>query len=101
MAAVNYLDRLKSLFHGALELPEDVDARVWLEAHCGEDQALLQEVRSLVEANAEMRGGAAAGAAAQAAIPSAQFGAYRAVECVGRGGMSTVYRARRTDGNFE
>ena len=34
-------------------------------------------------------------------LAAAQFGAYRAVELIGRGGMSAVYRARRTDGQFD
>ena len=38
---------------------------------------------------------------AATSVPTAQFGAYRAVELIGRGGMSAVYRAVRADGQFD
>ncbi|HEV3201789.1 MAG TPA: protein kinase [Bryobacteraceae bacterium] len=99
---VSRIDHVKSLFHLALELPEGTDRAPWLQSRCAEDRILLEEVSSLLEAHAEMRRGPAAIPAAPApAVPNAQFGSYRAVEFVGRGGMSTVYRARRADGRFE
>ena len=95
------IDQIEALFHEARSLPHGEDRSVWLEARCHGDADLLREVASLLEANSEMRNAAAAPPAPSLAIPAARFGAYRAVELLGRGGMSTVYRAQRADGQFE
>ena len=93
------LAQIETLLHDALSLPPGVDRRAWIETRC-QDRELLEEVLSLLEAHAGMvRTGSEA--LPQQAIPTAQFGAYRAVELVGRGGMSAVYRASRTDGQFD
>src|SRR6266849_2767444 len=95
-------ERVESLFHEALLLPPGVDRAAWLEGRCQGDGDLLIEVRSLLDARAKMTQGEVATAAIpKAAIPTAEFGAYRAVELIGRGGMSAVYRARRADGRFD
>jgi eukaryotic-like serine/threonine-protein kinase len=94
------MDQVEALFHEARSLPPGEDRRVWLAARCQGDAGVLEEVASLLEANAEMLRAAAIPPASEPEVPTAKFGAYRAVELLGRGGMSTVYRAERADGQF-
>lgn len=95
------LDRVESLFHGSLRLPEGPDRLAWIEAQCQGDGELLLEVCSLLETHAEMEAANRVTPQPVPGIPTASFGAYRAVELIGRGGMSSVYLARRADGQFE
>jgi len=92
------LDRVESLFHKALAMPTEGERLAWLAGECVGDSALFQEVSSLLDARAQM-----AGSAARPGIPlpSASFGAYRAISLLGRGGMSAVYLAERADGQFQ
>jgi serine/threonine protein kinase len=91
---------VEALFHEARALPQE-NRTAWLESRCQGDADLLNEVASLLEANSEMRSSTPVPAAAPSAVPTAKFGVYRAVELLGRGGTSTVYRAERADGQFE
>jgi eukaryotic-like serine/threonine-protein kinase len=95
------IDQVEALFHEARALPQGEVRLAWLESRCEGDADLLREVASLLEANLEMRGVATVHRAAALAVPTATFGAYRAVELLGRGGTSTVYRAARADGQFK
>ena len=96
------LERIETLFHQALLIDGALQRRQWLADQCGEDAALLAEVESLLEANQAMASdGGAASIAEGPAIPNEQFGPYRAVRFLGRGGMSAVYLAERTDGRFD
>ena len=95
------VERVEFLFHQALLLPPEVQRLPWLEAHCGGDKDLLSEVISLLDAHAEMTRSASISACQEPEIPDAQFGAYRADQLIGHGGMSAVYRAHRADGQFE
>lgn len=95
------IDQIEAVFHEARSLPEGEGRLVWLKSRCQGDAGLLEEVASLLEANTEMRCAVAVPSTPPLAVPMAAFGAYRAVELLGRGGMSTVYRAERTDGQFE
>jgi serine/threonine protein kinase len=95
------VEQIESLFHEALRLPPDTDRAAWLESHCEGDLDLLREIVSLIDAHAEMGRAQPAAACPEPAIPTAQFGTYRADQLIGRGGMSTVYRAHRADGQFE
>jgi len=76
-------------------------AAAWIEAQMPGRSGDPSEVLSLVEAHDEMRREPAATSSEPAPVPGAQFGPYCAVELIGRGGMSAVYRARRADGQFE
>ncbi len=93
-----HLDRVESLFHESLALPE-TDRLAWLADRCAGDPGLFHEVSTLLDARAKMAG--VASSADLPPLPSALFGAYRAVSLLGRGGMSAVFLAERADGQFE
>ena len=94
------LEQIENLFHQAL-LTAPEGRRQWLADRCGKDARLLAEVTSLLEANDAVDSESGTLDAAEApTIPSEPFGPYRAVRLLGRGGMSTVYLAERTDGRF-
>lgn len=99
------IQTLKSLFGGALTITDSEERRAWLKSQCMADPELLEEVYSLLEAYGEVQSWEAEpgepSAARDAGIPDAQFGPYRAVALLGRGGTSAVYRAARLDGKFE
>jgi serine/threonine protein kinase len=96
------IQQVESLFHEVTALAPGPGRRDWLIERCAGDSELLEEVRSLLAADDEVRK-TPAGIPERAApgIPNSQFGAYRAVQLLGHGGMSAVYLARRADGQFE
>jgi eukaryotic-like serine/threonine-protein kinase len=94
-------DRVESLFHGSLLLPEGIDRAAWIEAQCQGDSELLLEVRTLLDAHAAMEAANRTTPSQAAGVPAASFGPFQAVELIGQGGMSSVYLARRADGQFE
>ena len=96
------LEQVEQLLLQALLIEGTVRRRQWLKEHCGEDAALLAEVESLLEANEAMASDSGGAFVAESpAIPKEQFGPYRAVRFLGRGGMSAVYLAERIDGRFD
>src|ERR1700682_88312 len=95
------MDEIETLFHEARSLPNGEHRDAWLRDRCQGDTGLLKEVASLLEANEGMRRASVIPPAPPHAVPEAKFGPYRAVELLGRGGMSTVYRAERADGQFQ
>ena len=90
-------DRLKPIFHGALQQPADVRA-AWVEQACAGDAALLREANALLRAH-ETAGDfleqpAHIDPADLETLPEGTtLGAYRIVRELGRGGMGVVYLA--------
>lgn len=110
--------RARAIFDELMELPA-VQRESRLLAACGEDAALLAELRTLLSADAALEGaddtlalGRAApdlleefGEDAERASASAwvgtRLGAWQLQRQIGRGGMGAVWLASRADGNYQ
>ena len=101
--------RLQEIFLTAVDLSAK-ERTAYLETECGDDAGLRQEVEALVEADAITDGFTEQ---IESAVPSnlppddgeeplvgQQFGAYRVVREIGRGGLGTVYLAERADDEY-
>lgn len=92
--------QVRSLFGAALEhSPEEWPA--WLDAACGGDTALRDEVQSLLDAHRE--GGSLLpepGSSSHDPLIGQQVGPYEVQQRLGGGGMGIVYLATRSDGQF-
>jgi len=100
-----FLRRVEAVFHEALATSELLRPTV-LESLCKGDTALLEEVRSLLQAHeVEKRVTAtcqsAGERAPQASPDQRRIGPFELDRLVGRGGMGAVYLAHRVDGQFE
>ncbi len=105
MSAADW-SRVKTTFHAAVELPAG-ERQAFLDQACGDDDVLRREVASLlaeaddadcpIERQAEQMGGWLGGRPAAAGT---RVGAYEIVRELGRGGMGTVFLARRADGQY-
>lgn len=102
--------RIEGLFERVVDLPR-TERAAWLDANC-EGPETREELRQLLEADTggpaieePIRG--AVGRLAEGIRDRESFGAgsragpYELIEEVGRGGMGTVFRARRVDGVFD
>lgn len=100
---------LKQYFHEAEALGGD-QRTAYIQRVCGDDMHLRRELEELLEANDEapplleqnpmllLHGGAQAH---EASLEGTRIGSYRIHEVIGRGGMGSVYRAQRADGQFQ
>src|ERR1039458_4554044 len=92
------IDRFRlteALFHAALEQPSAAQRDRWLRDQCAGDEDLLAAVRHLLDDHEEV-----SRAVLPPAEPLPQFGMWKAIRLLGRGGMGVGYPAERADGVF-
>ena len=99
--------RVRTTFHAAVELPPG-ERQAYLDEACGDDEALRREVASLlaeaddadcpIERQAEHMGRWLGG---RPVAEGTRVGVYEIVRELGRGGMGTVFLARRADGQYQ
>jgi non-specific serine/threonine protein kinase/serine/threonine-protein kinase len=96
-------EKVRALFAEAAAVPP-AGREAWLAAACGDDRELRDEVQSLLahdhDADGLFTGGAEQLADAAEDLTGSRLGPYRVTKEVGRGGMGTVYLARREDGAY-
>ena len=102
--------RVKELFAAAVELPADERAAL-LDRACEGDSTLRKEVESLLDSDEQAEGfieksafalpGDLLAEEAEEEFAGRQFGAYRVVREIGRGGLGAVYLAARSDEQYQ
>jgi serine/threonine protein kinase len=103
-------ERVKEAFDAAADLPPPERATL-LDETCGNDHNLRAEIESLLESHDQTDGfiEQPAFAVPRDLFPSVdadscvgrQFGVYRVIREIGRGGLGTVYLASRADDEYE
>ncbi len=101
-------EKVKDVFTAALELPA-AERASFLAESCGADEALREEVDSLLAAHEEPKNVLEQNTYDLASqlqtngnkYLGKRFGAYSILREIGRGGMGSVFLAERADGEFE
>lgn len=93
------------VFNEALDVAPQ-DRASWLIQRCGTDSELFREVQTLLGFSDDLGDFMAAtcpglGASLEPVEYQGVLGQYRLLQCVGRGGMASVYLAERADGQFQ
>jgi serine/threonine protein kinase/uncharacterized protein (DUF2384 family) len=101
--------RIRDLFEQAMDL-SPTERETFLDQHCGEDESLRKELRSLLASDEKQTGGALTGAIGAAADATTRarrkeligsvIGPYRLTSVLGHGGAGTVYLAERIDRQY-
>ena len=108
MEASEYWERIQALFFQALDLDED-DRPAYLEAECGNDEAIRAEVEAMLSAHERSHGLLLENRLladedpvwhGPEALLGKQVGVYRLKSLIGEGGMGAVYLAERNDGQY-
>lgn len=104
------LGRLKTVFESACDL-EEPQRDEFLRSTCADDPELLAQVRSLLDCHKKAESFIEQPAIGEADIPKLRqpvgnlegqlLGPYRILNCIGTGGMGSVYLAARADAAFE
>jgi serine/threonine protein kinase len=97
-------NRAKSIFLNAAEIASRADQVAYLEAQCGDDEALRREVAELLAHHAPARAFLEAPAAQLGTTigelaseqPGTVIGPYKLLQQIGEGGMGTVFMAEQT-----
>lgn len=97
--------QIEDVFQQAADLPDD-ERVAYLDRACDGDAELRSEVESLLESEGISHVAPALEKAAQSVsgvgpLEGKRLGAYRIETPIGEGGMGTVYRAVRADGQFD
>src|SRR5580692_4142751 len=101
----NAWDRVREILAAALEMPPE-ERTLFVRRACGDDQALLAEIESLLlhhdQADSLLENSpiAAWRSLDPAAWPGRRIGAYKIVRQLGEGGMAVVYLGERDDQHF-
>ena len=87
--------QVQALFDAVLELTPS-QRNAYLEQACANDKALLQEVATLLAADARADPLSSCLPSPSVVAPGQRVKAYRILSCLGAGGMGTVYKALDT-----
>lgn len=99
-------DDIDNIFCDAIEMPSS-ERLEWLHARCGNNQKLINEVKSLLTAHDESgqflneTRNFALEMSAATDYSGTQIGPWRLKHLIGSGGMSRVYLGERADGAYE